>query len=93
MERGGTRGGTKGERAVPSRGQPHEYIHTNVWVDLLDAAWGLPVCGVMVSFTWVCRDGIWFGFTRFALLLAVIRCWGDLVLVPACCWAYSALSV
>ena len=45
--------------------------------DLLDAARGLAVCRIIVFFTWVCRDGVWFGFVRSALLLAVVLCWVD----------------
>ena len=44
----------------------------------------------------VYRVGVWYCFVRSALLLAVILCWVDcwiVVLIPGCCWAYSAFSV
>ena len=31
----------------------------------------------IVSFAWVHRDGVWFGFVMSALLLAVVFCWVD----------------
>ena len=37
----------------------------------------LCVCRTVVPFTRVCRVGIWCGFVRFALLLAVVLCWVD----------------
>ena len=33
------------------------------------------MCTIIVSFTRVYRAGVWFGFVRFALLLAVVLCW------------------
>ena len=84
----GTSGWPPDERGACAR--IHVYMRS-VCVDLLDAAWGLAVCRISVSFTWVYRDGVWFGFVRFAQLLAVVLCW--VVLVPGCCCAGSALFV
>ena len=39
------------------------------------------------------RDGVWFDADSSTLLIAVFFCWVDVLLVPACCWAYSALSI
>ena len=33
------------------------------------------MCGIIVSFTRGHRDGVWFGFVRFAMVLAVVLCW------------------
>ena len=49
----------------------------HVCVDLLHAGWGVAMCRMVVSFTRVYRVGVWFGFVRFALLLAVVLCWVD----------------
>ena len=66
-----------------------------VCFDLLDAAWGLAVCMIIVSLTWVCRDGIWFGLVSLGLhcFLQLPSAELIVVLVPSCCWAYSAFSV
>ena len=37
----------------------------------------LAVCRVIVSFTWVYRDGIWFGFVRPTLRVAIVFSWVD----------------
>ena len=39
-----------------------------------DAAWGVAICRIILSFAWECRIGVWFGFDRSALLLAVGAC-------------------
>ena len=54
---------------------------------------GSAVCRITVSITWVCRDSIWFGFVRIALLLEVVFSWVDRCFVPGCFWAYSVFSV
>ena len=41
---------------------------------LLDAAWGVAVCKIILSFVRVCRVGVWFHFVWSALLLAVGTC-------------------
>ena len=46
-----------------------------VCVDVLDAVWGVGMCRTVASFTRVYRVGVWFGFVRFALLLAVVLSW------------------
>ena len=43
-------------------------------VRLLDAAWGVTNCRIILSFARVCRIGVWFGFVGSALLLAVGTC-------------------
>ena len=48
-----------------------------VCVDLLDAAWGVGMCRIVVSVTRVYRVGVLFGLVRFALLLADVLCWVD----------------
>ena len=35
------------------------------------------MCRIVVSFARVYRVGVWFGFVRVALLLAIILCWVD----------------
>ena len=40
----------------------------------LDAAWGVTICRIILSFARVCRVGVWFGFVGSALLLAVRTC-------------------
>ena len=47
----------------------------HVCVDILDAARGVAMCRIVLSFSRVYRVGVWFGFVRFALLLAVVLGW------------------
>ena len=35
------------------------------------------MCKIAMSFARVYRAGVWFGFVRFALFLAVVLCWVD----------------
>ena len=35
------------------------------------------MCRIIVSFSSVYRVGVWFGFVRSTLLLAVVLCWVD----------------
>ena len=39
-----------------------------------DAAWGVAMCRIIVSFARVYRVGVWFGFIRSALLLQEASC-------------------
>ena len=62
----------------------------HVCVHLLDTAWELAVCRIIVSVTLVYRDGVWSGFVRYARLLAVVLGWvdhciGSLVLLGVFC--------
>ena len=43
-------------------------------VRVVDAACGVAICRIIVSFARLCRVGVWFGFVRSALLLAVVAC-------------------
>ena len=57
-------------------------------VDLLDTAWGVAMCRIVVSFTRVYRVGVAFSFVRVALLLAVVLCWVD-----HCCDSWVLLTL
>ena len=48
--------------------RPHRCVRETC-VRWLDAAWGVGICTIIVSFARVCRVGVWFRFTS-ALLLA-----------------------
>ena len=43
----------------------------------LDAGWGVAMCRIIVSFARVYHVNFFFGFSRSALLLAVVLCWVD----------------
>ena len=72
----------------------HLHLHLHVCVDLLDAAWGVATCRIVVSFTRGCI-ALEFGLVSLCLhcFLTLSSAGVVVVLVPGCCWTHSALSM